>query len=299
MRFAAANNNNSGAWIRAGRQGAKNAEDISNSITANSPDYGGMAQRWQKAESDKKIAGMKAASDVAKAGMDAFTKIETTKSKVEGETARSDAKRKSVFAGKIAAAAGLALKGFDKPVPPVAPVQIDIEALRGLSEARGAGDPRPQRSDYETGDTPTATNTDTDQTDNPPISSGQALEANPNAELPAGDFDVPQMEQLLVNNGMSPDNARVLARVGMGESGGRTGIDTVQSGLDPNQSNEYSIGLFQINTQAHGDKLTRRGWTAEDLRDPSKNAQIAIEVYNEAGGFTPWSVYNNGSWRNY
>ena len=46
---------------------------------------------------------------------------------------------------------------------------------------------------------------------------------------------VQQMQQLLENNGMSPANARVLAAVGMGESGGNAGIDTVQSGLDPKQ----------------------------------------------------------------
>ena len=93
---------------------------------------------------------------------------------------------------------------------------------------------------------------------------------------------------------MSPENARILGAVGMGESGGNPGIDTVSSGLDPNRSNEYSLGLFQINAQAHGDKLSRRGWTADDLRDPDKNAQIAIEVYREAGGFHPWSVFKSG-----
>ena len=103
------------------------------------------------------------------------------------------------------------------------------------------------------------------------------------------------MQSLLEKNGMSPDNARILAAVGMGESGGNSGIDTVQSGLDPNKSNEYSLGLFQINAQAHGDKLRRRGWTAEDLRDPNKNAAIAVEVFREAGNsFRPWSVYQKG-----
>ena len=70
-----------------------------------------------------------------------------------------------------------------------------------------------------------------------------------------------QLEKVLTSNGMTPDNARILSAIGMGESGGNPTIDTVQSGLDPNKNNEFSVGLFQINTQAHQDKLNRRGWT--------------------------------------
>ena len=169
---------------------------------------------------------------------------------------------------------------------------------------------------YKSGDNNTNTDTDTDtDTDNSgdnnggggdvdlgegavrsvaPISSAQA---NGGA---GGTMNRQQLEKLLVNNGMVPANARVLSAIGMGESGGNPGIDTVQSGLDPNKNNEFSVGLFQINTQAHQDKLDRRGWTVDDLRDPNKNAQIAIEVFNEAGGkFTPWSVYNSGDYRQY
>ena len=72
----------------------------------------------------------------------------------------------------------------------------------------------------------------------------------------------------------------------MGESGGNAGIDTVQSGLDPSRSNEYSVGLFQINAQAHGDKLAKLGYTSDDLRDPVKNAKVAKMVYDEVGSFT-------------
>ena len=92
---------------------------------------------------------------------------------------------------------------------------------------------------------------------------------------------------------MSKENARILSAVGMGESGGRAAIDTVQSGTDPNRKNEFSVGLFQINAPVHMDKLNRRGYTVEDLRDPQKNANIAVDVFNEVGSFTPWTVYND------
>ena len=85
-----------------------------------------------------------------------------------------------------------------------------------------------------------------------------------------------------------------------GESGGRAGIDTVQSGLDPNQRNEFSVGIMQINTKAHMDKLARRGMTIDDLRDPNKNLDVAVEVFREAGNsWRPWGAYTNNSYTNY
>ena len=115
-----------------------------------------------------------------------------------------------------------------------------------------------------------------------------------------GSYSVGQMKDLLVKHGMAPDKATTLAAIGMGESGGDPTTDTVKSGLDPNKKNEFSVGLWQINNKAHADKLARRGWTVEDLRNPDKAAQIAIEVYKEAGNsFTPWSVYTHNRYQQY
>lgn len=110
----------------------------------------------------------------------------------------------------------------------------------------------------------------------------------------------PAIQQLYIDNGIDPETAKIFAAIGMAESGGQVGTDTVQSGLDVNKSNEYSIGLLQINVQAHADKLARRGYTEEDLRDPVKNAIIAIEIYKEAGNsFSPWSAYTNGMYKQF
>ena len=294
MRFAGANNNSN--FIEAGRTSGQMSSDIARSVISNSPDYGGMARAWQEAESSKFRTAVKAGANVVQAGIKSDASMKRTDAKISEKRTLDEQKRKSKMAGKLAAMAATAIKAFDKEPPPIPPAQIDVEALRRLTEQRNAANPYPTSDKPDKPDQPEEPAA---QSDEPPISSGQALEDTPNADVPSGDFSVEQMKTLLVNNGMSPENASILARVGMGESGGRSGIDTVQSGLDPNQSNEYSIGLWQINTQAHGDKLDRRGWTNEDLRDPNKNAQIAIEVFNEAGGFTPWTVYTNGSWRNY
>ena len=101
----------------------------------------------------------------------------------------------------------------------------------------------------------------------------------------------------------------------MGESGGRPTIDTVKSGLDVGQRNEYSIGLLQVNTKAHADKLRKLGYTFDDLRNPVKNLEVAMLVWEEwtnvliKRGVPPeeakrqaldrWGAYSNGSYKDY
>ena len=107
------------------------------------------------------------------------------------------------------------------------------------------------------------------------------------------------MTKFALDAGFTPEQARTMGAIGMAESGGNATIDTVQSGLDPNKSNEFSVGLFQVNAQAHGDKLRSLGYTSDDLRDPRKAAQVAKMVYDEVGSFKPWSVYKSGAYSQY
>lgn len=71
-----------------------------------------------------------------------------------------------------------------------------------------------------------------------------------------------------------------------------------------NSCNGYtSFGLWQINLRWHYDKLG--GVTGSDkpcvwrdwLWDASRNAQMAHRIYEGASGWTPWSVYNAGTYK--
>ena len=130
-------------------------------------------------------------------------------------------------------------------------------------------------------------------------SSAQSVASGKGSGGKGGKYSQADMTSFAEKAGFTPEQARIMGAIGMGESKGNAGIDTVQSGTDPDKSNEYSIGLFQINTQAHGDKLDKLGYTVDDLRDPVKNAKVAKMVYDEVGGFTPWSVYTKGIYKNY
>lgn len=97
----------------------------------------------------------------------------------------------------------------------------------------------------------------------------------------------------LLQRGLSEADARTGSAVMKAESGGDSGISTDMT-IDPNKSNEWSIGLMQINYQAHADKLSRRGLGPEALRDPNINLDVAVEVFKEAGNkWTPWSAFKN------
>jgi len=113
-----------------------------------------------------------------------------------------------------------------------------------------------------------------------------------------GNYSVADMTRLAEEAGFTPEQARVMGAIGMAESGGRARIDTSQT-IDPGKKNEYSIGLFQVNAQAHGDKLAKLGYSEDDLRDPRKAAQVAKMVYDEVGSFKPWSVYKSGDYAQY
>lgn len=77
-------------------------------------------------------------------------------------------------------------------------------------------------------------------------------------------------------------------------------ISKAESGWNPTRvndnasTNDYSVGLFQINMLAHS---TRFG-TEEELKIPERNAAAAFSLY-QGRRFQPWSVFNNGRYLQY
>lgn len=63
---------------------------------------------------------------------------------------------------------------------------------------------------------------------------------------------------------------------------------------------EYSVGLFQINMDAHSWRIP--GYTWEEkynwLLQPANNISLAHQLYLESG-WTIWGAYTNGSYLNY
>jgi hypothetical protein len=62
-----------------------------------------------------------------------------------------------------------------------------------------------------------------------------------------------------------------------------------------NSDGTLDWGYFQINT-VH---LQRPGLNLRDLLDCQANIDFAYQLYREKGGFTPWSTFNNGRYRQF
>ena len=290
-----------GNYANAGRVAA---DDLVRSFAAarrNSTDFGKIAEGAAAIRSNEKVAAIRRGTEVMKAGINAASDVKSAEQKIKiNETVRSG-KRK---AGVLAAAGQMIGKSGDyfgnkytKRTVGEEDSYFDSRSSKLSSQiaadkaelAKLNSQPAPT-----IGTTSSSTSSSTQTSSgSAPISSFQATGGK------KGKYSLADMTSFAQQAGFSPEQAKIMGAIGMGESGGNAGIDTVASGLDPNRSNEYSVGLFQINAQAHGDKLSKLGYTADDLRDPVKNAKVAKMVYDEVGSFKPWSVYTKGIYKQY
>lgn len=85
----------------------------------------------------------------------------------------------------------------------------------------------------------------------------------------------------------------VMSAICMGEScGGCSLAINPGVGAGGRRTNEYSVGLFQINTLVH------KNYTVEQLKDPAINAKEAVRIYR-LQGLRAWGAYSNGSYKRY
>lgn len=310
-------------YVNAGIAGASGLSKNLAVARRNAPDYQDLVRKSMEARSAERINMIKAEKDLRQVGMKADAQVEALKietdADLKGLKKKAGAKR---FAGLVGAAGAVAVgvaDGFMQKKQNAADAKRDADRLAFMdqhyqklrdlikdnSQPYERGDnPYSLSNQDNSGDSPAGNennssgnsdgSTDTTTSSQPKLSTPQ-----PSTPNPGSTYSQDQMKKLGVEFGLSDSEATTFAAIGMAESNGRTGIDTVQSGLDTDKSNEYSIGLWQVNSQAHMDKLNRRGWTIDDLRDPRKNAEIAVEIYRERGNFEPWGAYTNGSYQQF
>lgn len=81
-----------------------------------------------------------------------------------------------------------------------------------------------------------------------------------------------------------------------------------ESGGDPRIKNTSSTaaGLWQIMQSVHQDKIAAsiKRWNVQTgkqltIYDPRVNTDVAREVYANAGGWSPWEAYNNGTYKQF
>lgn len=96
--------------------------------------------------------------------------------------------------------------------------------------------------------------------------------------------------------GFSDRDARIMAAIGMAESGGRSGAYNGNAA-----TGDKSYGLWQVNMLGAMGPQRRQQFGISNnaqLFDPATNAQAARQVY-QSQGFGAWSVYRSGAYRQY
>ena len=304
MTFRSSARSNVNRYIQAGNAAASAGVEISGGIAANRPRFDKIEDARMQVHADLFKAAIDADAKVAKAGMSIKAARKQRKAKEQAEKKIRASNKSAAMAGKLAAGAqaiGLSqyVKNQKQEENPLY-AYLDKVQERGEAQFTKRGDEiedlKRKLEQLKTKQTTEGTQSSSTTSDSGSlISSGQALEAGIGTPGKGGRYSQTEMAGFAEQAGFSPEQARIMGAIGMGESRGNAGVDTSMT-IDPQKKNEYSIGLFQINAQAHGDKLAKLGYTVDDLRDPVKNAQVAKMVYDEVGGFTPWSVYNDGKY---
>lgn len=95
-----------------------------------------------------------------------------------------------------------------------------------------------------------------------------------------------QVAQLAVNNGFNANdlsNLVTCVAIADAESGCRTDIDNAGT----NSDGSVDVGLWQINSPVHDDKLP-----GQDRRDPNVNAKLMMMISGNGSNWQPWSSYS-------
>jgi hypothetical protein len=98
-----------------------------------------------------------------------------------------------------------------------------------------------------------------------------------------------QIAAFALNAGVPQANLQIASAIAMAESGGD------QNAINPGHPGdpEYSVGLWQININAHTQ------YTAAQMKNPQLNAAAMYKISNGGTNWYPWGTYTNGSYKQY
>lgn len=105
-----------------------------------------------------------------------------------------------------------------------------------------------------------------------------------------GVIDASQIYQYATGAGFSGDDAVTATAIALAESSGDTEAYNPETQANAPEG-KGSYGLWQIYLNAHPE------YAGENLYNPSTNASAAFDIYQNAGGFNPWSTYKNGAYQ--
>jgi hypothetical protein len=85
----------------------------------------------------------------------------------------------------------------------------------------------------------------------------------------------------------------LMTAIALAESSGNPAAVNPGVGAGGRPTNEYSVGLWQINTLVH------KTYSVDQLKDPVTNARQALSIYNSPEGLNAWGAYQDNRYKQY
>ena len=297
-------------YIAAGIAGARGVRDNFIVATKNSPNYGDLGLANMKAQKAMNVAVTDATKNVLNSGIAATARVENTKNKIRADKGVLDSKlSQRKFAGMVGGLGLAAVGGMMLAAPK------DKEDSSWKDKHYAAQDAlqrqmleRLKNANDDDGEIPGLQEVPTYTPDEykPGNSVGQETGASKSGGITrsvstgkGGRITQKQGEQLLIAQGMDPENARIGAAVMMGESGGQ--VDARSHPDLEERTGEMSVGLWQHNKNTGEDRHDFYGikdWG--ELNDAETNARATYRLWKRAGGkWTDWGAYTDGSYKKF
>lgn len=279
-------------------------DQIFDAAMSGKPDFTKIAQEAIKGRSFERRTATEAEGLVAKTGIDAITKVKRMRMKQDTAKEVSDikrpAKRMAGIVGALGTLSGAALIAKGDREDREAAEKRDLAYEQRTQEIINAID-RSKVTPTELPAPPTFEMPDLQpipgQSSGTPGPSVSSTDSTPRSVSTSKGQQISQQQgyQLLIDQGMDPENARIGAAVMMAESGGKSNARS--SAELERQTGEMSIGLWQHNKNTGEDRHQFYGisdWS--ELNDPVTNARATYRLWQRRGGWDDWGAYTNGSY---
>ena len=101
-----------------------------------------------------------------------------------------------------------------------------------------------------------------------------------------------QLQALARSVGIPENHVPLMAAIALAESSGDPSAINPGVGAGGRRTNEYSVGLWQINTLVH------KNYSVQQLKDPQINAREMARIYRTQG-LRAWGAYTDGRYKRY
>ena len=288
-------------YIAAGRNAAEQSASFAKTAADNAPDFQSLSEESIRQEAKNYDDAVKNAASIINSSTVAQRDIDLSKAKVEIYEAEKEGERGVRKAGLLVKGAGALGSALTKEPErklrqtDTSLLQSEYNRLTGIKDEANAKAESIMGEEY----TPST----------PSQSTGEDVSTNISAQSsfdPNKVMSKNQVFDLAKSQGFNDSDARTVVGISGGESG-RDPSNSTKREIPGRQNlwqsqGEDSVGIMQINWGYHKDRgwLQKLGITKrEQLLDPVTNMKAAKYLHTNSKGFSDWTVYNEGIYKDF